>query len=153
MKVIESIKEMKEIVLQARGAGKIITFVPTMGYFHEGHLSLMREGKRRGDLLVVSIFVNPTQFGPMEDFKSYPRDLQRDFRILERERADVVFAPPDDEMYPSGSRTFVEVQGLQDRLCGKSRPGHFRGVCTVVLKLFHIIRPMLPSSAGRTPSN
>lgn len=112
-----------------------------MGYLHDGHLSLVRESKKRSDLTVVSIFVNPKQFGPSEDYRVYPRDLERDRALLERENVDLVFYPPVDVMYPEGYKTYVEVEDLQDRLCGKSRPGHFRGVCTVVLKLFNLVQP------------
>jgi pantoate--beta-alanine ligase len=114
-----------------------------MGYLHEGHLSLVRESKKRTDVTVVSIFVNPTQFGPKEDFKKYPRDLVKDFAFLETGGVDCLFYPDAGDIYPPGYRTFVEVHGLQDRLCGKSRPGHFRGVATVVLKLFNIVSPDL----------
>ncbi|GAB4320337.1 MAG: pantoate--beta-alanine ligase [Candidatus Sumerlaeia bacterium] len=122
-------------------AGRRVAFVPTMGYLHEGHLSLVREARRRGDLTVVSIFVNPTQFGPNEDFSRYPRDFERDRHLCEAEGVDVIFAPSAEAMYPPGSCTRVFVEGMQDRLCGRSRPGHFMGVCTVVLKLFEIVRP------------
>jgi len=115
--------------------------VPTMGFLHKGHLSLVRESLKETEITVVSLFVNPTQFGPAEDFREYPRDLNRDSEILENLGVDYLFYPADKEMYPPNYRTFVEVQGLQDKLCGKSRPGHFRGVCTVVLKLFNIIQP------------
>ena len=119
----------------------MIAFVPTMGYFHEGHLSLMREGRERGDVLVVSIFVNPTQFGPGEDFDRYPRDMERDLRMAEEVGVDVIFAPTVEEMYPEGYQTYVEVEKVTQHLCGLSRPGHFRGVTTVVTKLFNIVKP------------
>ncbi len=141
MKVIDTIKEMKKFSSQARGAGKTIAFVPTMGFFHEGHLSLMREGRRRGDLLVVSLFVNPTQFAPHEDFKNYPRDLERDRRMAEEVGTDVLFAPQADEMYPSDHQTMVRVEKVTLTLCGKSRPTHFQGVTTVVMMLFEIVMP------------
>jgi pantoate--beta-alanine ligase len=124
-----------------RRAGRTIGFVPTMGFLHDGHLSLVRRMKQRCDLAVVSVFVNPTQFGPNEDFARYPRDLARDADLCIREGVDVLFAPEADEIYPPGSSTFVEVAGLSSRLEGASRPGHFRGVATVVLKLFHIVTP------------
>jgi len=143
MKVIETIKEMKEIASQARGDGKIITFVPTMGYFHEGHLSLMREGRKRGDLLIVSLFVNPTQFGPSEDFKNYPRDFERDAKMAEEVGVDILFTPGGMEMYPSDHQTIVRVEKVTQNLCGKSRPTHFQGVTTVVLMLFEIVMPHL----------
>jgi pantoate--beta-alanine ligase len=112
-----------------------------MGALHEGHLSLVRAARAKSDVVAVSIFVNPTQFGPNEDFTRYPRDLDKDRALLEREGVDVVFAPSAEEMYPSGATTWVTVEGLSDRLCGKSRPGHFRGVATVVAKLFNIVEP------------
>lgn len=141
MNILRSVADMKAFSGERRAAGATIGLVPTMGYLHEGHLSLVRVCRANADVTVVSVFVNPTQFGPKEDLRSYPRDLRRDVEMLEREGVDVVFAPPEDEVCPPGTRTFVEVHGLQDRLCGKSRPDHFRGVCTVVLKLFNIVRP------------
>jgi pantoate--beta-alanine ligase len=141
MKVIETIKEMKELAFQARGAGKIITFVPTMGYFHEGHLSLMREGRKRGDLLIVSLFVNPTQFGPSEDFKNYPRDFRRDGKMAQEVGVDILFTPEAMEMYPPDHQTIIRVEKVTQNLCGKSRPTHFQGVATVVLMLFEIVMP------------
>jgi pantoate--beta-alanine ligase len=112
-----------------------------MGALHEGHLSLVRAAKAKSDVVAVSIFVNPTQFGPNEDFARYPRNLQQDCELLEREGVEFVFAPSVEEIYPSGAVTWVTVEGLSDRLCGKSRPGHFRGVATVVAKLFNIVEP------------
>jgi pantoate--beta-alanine ligase len=141
MKAIKKIAEMRSAVSGIRSRGMSIGFVPTMGYLHEGHLSLVQESIRKADVTVVSIFVNPAQFGPREDFKEYPRDLNRDSEVLEREGVDYLFIPEADEIYPQGYKTFVEVHDLQDKLCGRSRPGHFRGVCTVVLKLFNIINP------------
>jgi pantoate--beta-alanine ligase len=141
MKVVPTVAGMKALVRQWKRAGKRIGLVPTMGYLHEGHLSLVRASKERTDVTVVSIFVNPTQFGPNEDFKKYPRDLHKDSAYLEKAGVDCLFHPEAAEIYPPGYRTYVEVQGLQDRLCGKSRPGHFRGVATVVLKLFDIVAP------------
>jgi pantoate--beta-alanine ligase len=141
MKVVRSVAEMKALARQWKKAGKRIGFVPTMGYLHEGHLSLVRESKKRADITVVSIFVNPTQFGPNEDFKKYPRDLEKDSAYLETGGVDCLFYPDAAEIYPPGYRTFVAVNGLEDRLCGKSRPGHFRGVATIVLKLFDIVGP------------
>ena len=133
--------EMQRAALGWRAAGKRIAFVPTMGYLHEGHAALMRDARTRGDVLVLSIFVNPTQFGPGEDFERYPRDLPRDLAIAEKEGADVVFLPTRDAMYPPGHATFVEVSGVADPLEGEKRPGHFRGVATVVLKLFQCVQP------------
>jgi pantoate--beta-alanine ligase len=141
VKVVTSVAEMKELVQEWKSGGLTIGFVPTMGALHEGHLSLVRESRRRCAVTAVSVFVNPSQFGPEEDFKAYPRGFEKDRTLLAREGVDCVFHPEAGEVYPPGYRTFVEVQGLQDRLCGGSRPGHFRGVATVVLKLFHIVRP------------
>ena len=143
MKVVTGVAEMKAFARQWKKEGKSIGFVPTMGYLHEGHLSLVRESKKRADVTVVSIFVNPAQFGPREDFKKYPRDLEKDSAYLEKGGVDCLFYPDAAEIYPPGYRTYVEVHGLQDRLCGKSRPGHFQGVATVVLKLFDIVGPDL----------
>lgn len=141
MKVVTSVAGMKALARQWKKEGKSIGFVPTMGYLHKGHLSLVRESKKRTDVTVVSIFVNPAQFGPNEDFKKYPRDLEKDSVYLEKGGVDCLFYPDAAEIYPPGYRTYVEVRGLQDRLCGRSRPGHFQGVATVVLKLFDIVGP------------
>jgi pantoate--beta-alanine ligase len=143
MTIIESVAGMKALSREWRKAGRTIGFVPTMGYLHEGHLSLVRESKKRAGVTVVSIFVNPTQFGPNEDLEKYPRDLEKDAAYLEKAGVDVLFHPAAAEVYPPGFRTFVEVEGLQDRLCGRSRPGHFKGVATVVLKLFDMVGPDL----------
>jgi len=124
-----------------RNKGKKISFVPTMGYFHEGHLSLMKEGRKRGDSLVVSIYVNPVQFGPGEDFVRYPRDFERDRKLAEDVGANLIFCPENEEMYPEHYQTFVDVEEVTRDLCGFSRPGHFRGVATVCAKLFHIVKP------------
>ncbi len=141
MRIISSVKEMQAIGESYRKIGREIGFVPTMGYLHEGHLSLVRRARKENDIVVVSIFVNPTQFGPNEDFEKYPRDLERDSRLLEREGVDYLFHPSSEEMYPEGYSTFVEVTGLTEGLCGAKRPGHFRGVATVVTKLLNIVRP------------
>lgn len=141
MRVIRTIDKMKDEMSQYRSIGNTIGFVPTMGYLHQGHLSLIRESVKANECTVVSAYVNPTQFGPNEDYEQYPRDLDRDKKILAQEGVDYLFTCKDEEMYPSGYKTYVEVRDLQDVLCGASRPGHFRGVCTVVLKLFHIIKP------------
>lgn len=141
MKIIKTIKEMQRIAGGARKKGEIIGLVPTMGYFHEGHLSLMREARRKSDLLVVSIFVNPTQFGPKEDFKSYPRDLRRDLRLTRKIGVDVIFPPAVKEMYPEGLLAPVDVGEIGNILEGAARPGHFRGVATVVAKLFNAVKP------------
>jgi len=121
--------------------GRSLGFVPTMGYFHEGHLSLMRRAGELADRVVVSLFVNPTQFGPNEDLAAYPRDFERDRDLAAETGVAVLFAPEAEAMYPPGSRTTVSVSGLTDHLCGADRPGHFTGVTTVVAKLFHIVRP------------
>lgn len=141
MRIVRAVAEMKAVSRELRARGKRIGFVPTMGFLHEGHLSLVRECRGRTDVSVVSIFVNPAQFGPKEDLGAYPRDLAKDAGSLEREGVDYLFHPEPAEMYPEGYRTYVTVEGLENRLCGRSRPGHFRGVCTVVLKLFHIVDP------------
>jgi pantoate--beta-alanine ligase len=141
MDIVVDVKQMQERCLAARGRGSRIALVPTMGFLHEGHLSLLREGRKRGDLLVLSLFVNPTQFGQGEDFESYPRDLAQDAELARSAGVDLLFAPEVRAMYPPGYATFVEVEGLTDTLCGHSRPGHFRGVTTVVCKLFTIVQP------------
>jgi len=141
MEQFTKISEIRKALEKVRRQGKTIGFVPTMGYLHEGHLSLVRESLKKADYTAISIFVNPTQFGPEEDFNRYPRDLSRDAQILEKEGVNILFIPDTREMYPEGYKTFVEIQDLQNLLCGESRPGHFRGVCTVVLKLFNIIQP------------
>jgi len=138
MKVIKKIDEMKRLRQQL---AEPIGFVPTMGYFHEGHLSLVRQARAENPSVVVSIFVNPTQFGPQEDFTSYPRDPQRDLARLDKEKADIVFMPSVAEMYPPQFNSWVEIGKVSERLEGASRPGHFRGVTTVVAKLFNIIQP------------
>jgi pantoate--beta-alanine ligase len=141
MKLVRSIAEMRTLSRAARAQGQRLGLVPTMGALHEGHLSLVRAARSKSGVVAASIFVNPTQFGPQEDFSRYPRNLEADCAILQREGVDYVFAPSTEEMYPAGSVTWVTVEGLSDRLCGRSRPGHFRGVTTVVSKLFHIIEP------------
>ena len=141
VEIVKSPSEMRARAQAWRVAGKRIAFVPTMGYLHEGHVSLLDEGRRRGDVLVLSIFVNPTQFGPKEDLSRYPRDLDGDLAKAERAGVDVAYVPDAAAMYPPGYQTFVEVEELQKGLCGASRPGHFRGVATVVLKLFHAVQP------------
>jgi pantoate--beta-alanine ligase len=141
MRTETTVAGMKAAAAELRGRGRSIGLVPTMGYLHEGHLSLVRECRKRADVTVVSIFVNPLQFGPQEDFRRYPRDPERDASLLEKEGVDILFLPADGDMYPEGYRTSVEVAGLQDKLCGRLRPGHFKGVATVVLKLFNIVRP------------
>jgi len=141
MLTCHTIAEIREFVRNARAEGKTIGFVPTMGYLHQGHLELMRRAKESCDVVVISIFVNPTQFGPKEDFAQYPRDLERDLRMAEDVGVDAVFNPSTEEMYPAGYCTYVEVERITEKLCGLSRPGHFRGVATVVTKLFNIVNP------------
>jgi pantoate--beta-alanine ligase len=143
MKICRTIDEMRAVSRAARREGKRLGFVPTMGALHEGHLSLVRAAKAKSDVVAVSIFVNPLQFGPNEDFAKYPRTFERDASLLEKEGVDILFAPAPEEMYPAGAVTYVAVEGLSEKLCGRSRPGHFRGVTTVVAKLFHIAEPDL----------
>jgi pantoate--beta-alanine ligase len=141
MKIINSISQMQSFAESFRLQGKKISFVPTMGYFHEGHLDLMREAGKIADCLVVSIYVNPTQFGPKEDLSRYPRDFERDCKMAESVDVDVIFFPPDQEMYPENYQTYVNVEKVTQNLCGLSRPGHFRGVTTICNKLFNIVKP------------
>ena len=141
MKIVSDIREMQQLAGHYRQQGKTIGFVPTMGYLHEGHLSLMRRARPQCDILVVSIFVNPTQFGPNEDFERYPRDFERDERLCREVGVDVVFYPTADAMYPRPYLTYVNVEKLSETMCGASRPRHFRGVTTVVTKLFNIVQP------------
>lgn len=141
MEVVNTIAVMQEECESLRLSGKRIALVPTMGFFHEGHLELMRVGRELSDIVVVSIFVNPTQFGPNEDFESYPRDTESDLAKAEERNIDLVFAPSVDEMYPGGSQTKIMVEKVTKHLCGLSRPGHFDGVTTVVAKLFNIAKP------------
>lgn len=141
MRVITSIKEMRDIIREKKHQHVSIGFVPTMGYLHEGHMSLIRRARAENDTVIVSVFVNPLQFGPNEDFDSYPRDLGRDQNIAEREGADMIFHPSTEEMYPGQLSTKVIVQLRTNVLCGESRPGHFDGVATVLTKLFNIIQP------------
>jgi pantoate--beta-alanine ligase len=141
MQLCSTIREMRFAVAALKAKGMKLGFVPTMGALHDGHISLVRAAKETCDEVAVSIFVNPTQFGPNEDFSKYPRTFEHDRELLEKEGVDLLFAPSPDEMYPAGALTFVTVEGLSDKLDGKSRPGHFRGVTTVVSKLFNIIQP------------
>ncbi len=141
MRIIERIAEMRSWSDAERRAGRTVSFVPTMGFLHEGHLNLVRDGKKRADRLVVSIFVNPAQFAPNEDFSGYPRDFGRDRGLLEGEAVDVLFHPSAADMFPDGSQTWVQVEKLSAPLCGAFRPGHFQGVATVVAKFFNIIQP------------
>ena len=153
MQIIRTVQDMQAASIAAKRSGRRVALVPTMGALHEGHVALMRKARDSGAAVVVSVYVNPTQFGPHEDFKQYPRDLEADARLCQREGVDAVFAPTDDEMYPGGIAfeedanrglsysTFVEENALARRLEGERRPGHFRGVCTVVAKLFNIVQP------------
>jgi pantoate--beta-alanine ligase len=143
MQIISSSTEITAISQKARSAQQRIGFVPTMGALHAGHISLVRAARAQADIVMVSIFVNPLQFGPKEDFSKYPRALERDCALLAAENVDYVFTPSVEEMYPQGASTWVTVEGITDRLDGRSRPGHFRGVSTVVAKLFHIVQPDL----------
>ncbi|MDD5436841.1 MAG: pantoate--beta-alanine ligase [Candidatus Omnitrophica bacterium] len=141
MKVVDTIPRMSTLVKIFKKEGKSIGLVPTMGYLHEGHLSLVRAASKHTDVVVMSIFVNPIQFGPKEDFEKYPRDLKRDEELATSAGADIIFSPSVNNMYPAGYSTYVNVETLTSGLCGASRPGHFKGVTTVVAKLFEIVRP------------
>lgn len=141
LQIAHTIDQARALSRNARANRRKIGLVPTMGALHEGHLSLIRAARAKADVVASSIFVNPTQFGPNEDLAKYPRSFERDCELLEREGAQIVFAPSVEEMYPQENPTWIEVKDLSERLCGKSRPGHFRGVATVVGKLFHIIEP------------
>lgn len=140
-RVVRTVDEVRDFRQGLDAVGKTLALVPTMGFLHEGHLSLVREAKARADVCAVSIFVNPTQFGPDEDLASYPRDEEGDLTKLQNEEVGLVFAPTVETLYPEGEETRVEVTRLAERLCGASRPGHFQGVATVVLKLFNILEP------------
>src|SRR5690349_12825960 len=143
MRTVKGIDETQHACLEARRNGRRIGFVPTMGALHDGHLSLIHSARAQCDFVVASIFVNPLQFGPNEDLAKYPRPFDRDRQLLEAEKVDLLFAPDAAAMYPEGATTYVDVEGLTDSLEGKTRPGHFRGVTTVVSKLFHIVQPDL----------
>jgi pantoate--beta-alanine ligase len=139
--IIQSIQELRMRLCPLRQAGKQIAIVPTMGYLHEGHLSLCRAARAENDIVVVTIFVNPTQFGPKEDFDRYPRDEKRDAELLERENVDIVFIPPVSDIYPQSHSTAITPPAQSQGWCGASRPGHFQGVCTVVSILFNLVQP------------
>ena len=141
MKAYKSISSLIKKVREVKKQGYKIGLVPTMGFLHEGHMSLIREARKDTDYVIVSIFVNPAQFGPKEDFKRYPRAIKRDIMLCEKEGADIIFTPEAKEMYPKGYATYVNVEKITDKLCGASRPGHFQGVSTVVAKLFNITMP------------
>jgi pantoate--beta-alanine ligase len=141
VKLIDSISRMATLVKILKKEGKSIGFVPTMGYLHEGHMSLVKAAKKHTDVVVLSIFVNPLQFGPKEDFKKYPRDIKRDEALAGDAGVDIIFCPSVSEIYPEGYATYVNVENFTDKLCGVSRPGHFKGVATVVAKLLNIVKP------------
>jgi pantoate--beta-alanine ligase len=141
MRIIRKISIMQKVADRLREEGKSIGFVPTMGALHQGHLSLMQRARRENDIVVISIFVNPTQFGPGEDYRRYPRPFEKDRRLAQRESVDIIFYPSGSEMYREGYSTYVEVEKLSKVLCGLSRPGHFRGVASAVCKLFNIVKP------------
>ena len=141
MKIVNTVSEARDIIKEWKKNGLTIGLVPTMGYLHEGHASLIRRASKENDRVIVSDFVNPTQFAPTEDLESYPRDIERDARVCEQEGADLIFHPSAEEMYFPNATTFVNMTGPSEELCGKSRPIHFRGVCTVVSKLFNIASP------------
>jgi len=141
MRLIDSISDIKAVIKAQKSMGKTIGLVPTMGYLHEGHMSLVNMSVQHNDFTVLSVFVNPVQFGPNEDFERYPRDIDRDIKMAETAGVDVVFSPSVSKMYPDGYKTYVEVEGITNILCGRTRPGHFKGVTTVVNKLFNIVQP------------
>lgn len=141
IKIIETAKEIQTRSEVLRKEGRVIAFVPTMGFLHEGHLALLKEGRRLGDDLILSIFVNPTQFVPGEDYESYPRNFDKDFELARKEGVDVVFTPTREELYGDRFQTYVALESLPKHLCGLSRPSHFKGVATVVAKLFNIVKP------------
>lgn len=140
MRVIEDLKELKQFVKEQKKLDKSIGLVPTMGYLHEGHQALMKKAREENDVVIVSDFVNPIQFGPNEDYDAYPRNLEHDIEKSSEQGVDILFVPSVEDMYPNNYATYINVEGLTDNLCGAQRPGHFRGVCTVVLKLFNITK-------------
>jgi len=141
MEVITSIEEIQELALRLEKEGKKIGFVPTMGYLHDGHLSLIDLIRERSDVLILSIFVNPTQFGAGEDLEKYPRDMDRDLALCRERKVDYIFAPQTDDIYPEGASTYVSEEGVSRGLCGETRPTHFKGVTTICAKLFNLVRP------------
>ena len=141
MKVIKKSKELQTLIEREKKKGKIIGLVPTMGYLHSGHISLIKRAKKDCGIVVVSIYVNPTQFGPGEDYQRYPRDLERDKKLAKEAGTDILFVPSDEEIYPDSFHTYIQVEELSGRLCGVSRQIHFRGVATIVAKLFNIVKP------------
>lgn len=143
MEIIKTVSEMQKRSNELRSSGKSIGFVPTMGFFHEGHLELMRVGRKNADILILSIFVNPTQFGPSEDLDAYPRDMEGDLAKAKDMGVDITFCPSPEEIYPEGFQTKIAIEKISQHLCGLSRPTHFEGVATVVNKLFNIVKPNL----------
>ncbi len=141
MRLIKNIIQLQQALDRARSQGRTVGFVPTMGYFHEGHLDLMRRAKKENDICVVSIYVNPTQFGPKEDLAKYPRDFKRDSSLAKKENVDIIFLPSDNAIYPQGYLTCIDVGKITEVLCGTFRPGHFKGVATVVAKLLNMVQP------------
>ena len=141
MKIIRTINELKDVISKLKLENKLIGFVPTMGYLHEGHLQLVKQSRQHTDVTVVSIFVNPLQFGPNEDYETYPRDLERDQTLLEQEKADILFYPSVEEMYPHALTSSLVVHDRTNVLCGRTREGHFDGVATVLTKFFHLVQP------------
>ncbi len=141
MHIVKTIKNLRQILHQVRRKGQKIGFVPTMGYFHEGHLSLMRQAKKECDICVVSVYVNPKQFGPKEDLGRYPRDIKRDTMMIKKENVDILFIPSDNVVYPNCYLTYIDVEKISNTLCGQYRPGHFKGVATVVAKLLNMVQP------------
>ncbi len=141
MRIITSIEQLRKTIAQYRRGKKTVGFVPTMGFFHEGHLSLMRKAKKDNDICVVSIYVNPTQFGPKEDFKNYPRDIKRDSSMIKKENVDILFIPSNNVVYPNSYLTYIDVEKVSLPLCGHFRPGHFKGVATIVAKLLNMVQP------------
>ena len=141
MRIIRAIAKTKRLIKKVKASGKTIGFIPTMGYLHEGHLSLVRIARRKSQFVVVSIFVNPTQFSPHEDLAKYPRDMKRDAALLRKEKVDLIFYPSVNEIYPPDYKTYVYVKELNRLMCGASRPRHFQGVTTVILNLFNIVKP------------
>jgi pantoate--beta-alanine ligase len=141
MRIVKTIKQLRQVLNEARRKGQKIGFVPTMGYFHEGHLSLMRRARKECDIAVVSIYVNPKQFGPKEDLGRYPRDIKGDTAKIKKENVDILFIPSDNDVYPNCYLTYIDVEKISNSLCGKYRPGHFKGVATVVAKLLNMVQP------------
>ncbi len=141
MRVVKTIKQLRQILNEVRRKGQRVGFVPTMGYFHEGHLSLVRRAKKECGICVVSIYVNPKQFGPKEDLSRYPRDIKRDTTMIKKENVDILFVPSDNVVYQNRYLTYIDVEKISDALCGKYRPGHFKGVATVVAKLLNMVQP------------